>query len=67
MEQIRYTVDGMSCAHCERAIRAELERVPGVEAAAIDLATKAVTVMGHDLDDGALQSAIADAGYEAVR
>ena len=67
MEQIRYTVDGMTCAHCERAIRAELERVPGVEAATIDLATKAVTVMGHDLDDGALQSAIADAGYEAVR
>ena len=62
-----YTVPGMTCAHCEAAITAEVEGVPGVESVAVELETKTVTVRGADVDDAAVREAIAEAGYEVAR
>jgi copper chaperone len=64
-QTVTYTVPGMSCSHCERAVREELEAVEGVESVAVDLGTKLVTVTGAPLDDAALRAAIEEAGYEA--
>jgi copper chaperone CopZ len=61
-----YRVDGMSCAHCERAITAEVGRVAGVEAVGVDLGTKLVRVHGAGVDDAAVRAAIDEAGYEAA-
>ena len=61
-----YTVPGMHCGHCERAVRAELEQVAGVESVDVDLETKLVSVRGSNLDDAVLRAAIEDAGYEAA-
>ncbi|MGC8627384.1 MAG: heavy-metal-associated domain-containing protein [Acidimicrobiales bacterium] len=67
MEQtITYTVPGMTCDHCKRAVSDELSAVTGVSAVEVDLGTKLVKVLGEDLDDGALRAAIEEAGYEAV-
>jgi copper chaperone CopZ len=55
----------MHCGHCERAVKAELELVAGVESVDVDLETKLVTVHGHELEDGALRAAIDEAGYDA--
>lgn len=66
MNDIAYTVPGMSCGHCERAVRSELGQVEGVESVEVDLETKLVTVRGRDLDDAALRAAIDEAGYEAA-
>lgn len=60
-----YRVDGMSCGHCEAAIRAELEKVSGVEAVEVDLGSKHVVVRG-DFDDAAVRAAIDAAGYQAA-
>lgn len=65
MEEIRYTVPGVSCSHCERAIAAEVRTVAGVEAVDVDLGAKTVVVRGHGLDDASVRAAIAVAGYEA--
>ena len=65
-DTIVYTVPGMSCAHCERAVTEELSGVEGVESVAVDLQTKLVTVGGAPLDDAALRAAIEAAGYEAA-
>ena len=65
MEEITYSVPGMSCAHCEHAVSSELSKVEGVASVAADLNTKLVVVHGSDLDDGALRAAIDEAGYEA--
>ena len=65
MEEITYSVPGMSCAHCEHAISSELSKVEGVASVDVDLNTKLVVVHGSDLDDGALRAAIDEAGYEA--
>lgn len=62
---LTYTVPGMHCGHCKAAVEEELGAVPGVEGVDVDLETKAVTVRGTGLDDGALRAAIGDAGYEA--
>ena len=65
MEEIRYTVPGVSCSHCERAIAAEVGTVAGVEAVDVDLCAMTVVVRGHGLDDASVRAAIAVAGYEA--
>jgi copper chaperone CopZ len=61
-----YRVPGMSCEHCERAVRAEIGSVTGVDEVAVDLDTKLVTVTGDGLDDVALRAAIEEAGYEVA-
>jgi copper chaperone len=66
MEEVTYTVSGMSCGHCKAAVEGEVSRVPGVEFVEADLDTKLVLVRGEALEDDALRAAIDEAGYEAA-
>jgi copper chaperone len=66
MSELTYSVPGMSCAHCERAVSEELAGVAGVESVSVDLETKLVVVRGSALEDDALRAAIEEAGYEAA-
>ena len=65
-ETVSYSVPGMHCGHCERAVTEELSAVAGVESVDVDLETKLDTVAGSDLDDAKLRAAIDEAGYEAA-
>lgn len=65
-ETITYTVAGMTCDHCKRAVSSELASVEGVAGVEVDLDTKLVTVTGEGLADDALRSAIDQAGYQAA-
>ncbi len=67
-ERLTLAVRGMHCAACVGKVEGALRRVPGVENATVNLATERATV-GFDAgraDVGALQSAVAAAGYELV-
>jgi copper chaperone len=66
MSERTYSVPGMHCAHCERAVKQEIGAVAGVDSVDVDLDTKRVLVHGHDLDDAELRSAIEEAGYTAA-
>jgi copper chaperone len=66
MEEVTYTVSGMSCGHCKAAVEGEVSRMPGVEFVEADLDTKLVLVRGEALEDEALRAAIDEAGYEAA-
>ncbi len=66
MCELRFSVPGMTCDHCARAVNSEIRGVPGVEQVDVDLATKAVVVTGTDVDPEAVWQAVDDAGYEAV-
>ena len=66
MEEITYTVKGMSCVHCKSAVESEVGRVRGVQSVDADLETKLVVVRGEGLEDGTLRAAIDEAGYEAA-
>ncbi len=66
MEEITYTVSGMSCGHCKAAVEDEVANVAGVDSVVADLETKLVVVRGAGLDDSAIRAAIDEAGYEAA-
>jgi copper chaperone CopZ len=60
-----YTVVGMSCDHCVRAVTGEVARLPGVVGVDVDLASGALTiVVDAPVDDAAVAAAVANAGYE---
>jgi copper chaperone len=61
-----YSVPGVSCEHCRTAIEREVGTVAGVGSVDVDLARKTVTVTGHDVSDGAVRTAIDDAGYDVA-
>ena len=60
------TVPGMTCGHCEAAVKNEVGHVPGVTAVAVDLDSKHVTVTGDDLDRDVIVAAIDEAGYDVA-
>jgi copper chaperone CopZ len=60
-----YIVKGMSCGHCEAAVREEVEKVRGVETVEVDLGSKQVVVRGA-FEDAAVRTAVDEAGYEAA-
>jgi copper chaperone CopZ len=57
-----YSVPGISCDHCKRAIEGEVSGVVDVESVDVDVEAKLVTVIGGD--DAAIRTAIDDAGYD---
>jgi copper chaperone CopZ len=63
---VTYTVPGMTCDHCKKAVSTELGSVAGVAEVDVDLKTKLVRVSGAGLDDAVLRAAIQEAGYEAL-
>ena len=66
MEQLTYTVPGLSCGHCKVAVTEEVIEVDGVEGVDVDLETKLVVVRGEGLSDEDVRAAIREAGYEAA-
>ena len=66
MEQLAYTVPGLSCGHCKAAVTEEVIEVDGVEGVDVDLETKLVVVRGEGLSDEDVRAAIREAGYEAA-
>jgi len=60
-----YRVEGMTCDHCVRAVRAEVAEVPGVTDVTVDLAGKSVTVTSEgEIDAAAVKAAVTEAGFE---
>ena len=66
MSALTFTVPGMTCGHCEAAVKGEVGKVAGVADVAVDLDTKIVTVEGDQLDSAAIVAAIDEAGFEVV-
>jgi len=61
-----YTVEGMTCGHCELSVREEVEELDGVESAQADRTTGRLIVRGTDLDDAAVRGAVEAAGYRVA-
>lgn len=60
-----YKVTGMSCGHCENAIREELSELAGVEEVSASAKDGQVTVSSTAaLDEEAVRAAVDEAGYE---
>jgi copper chaperone CopZ len=59
-----YTVQGMTCGHCEMSVREEVEELSGVVSAQADHATGRLTVQGEQVDDDEVRRAVEAAGYK---
>jgi copper chaperone CopZ len=61
-----YTVTGMTCAHCVRAVTEELEGLGGVSAVTVDLIpggqSQVTVTSGQPLTDEAVAAALEEAG-----
>ena len=65
MTTTTYSVAGMTCEHCVRAVSAELGAIDGVTAVDVELVTGSVRVTSRTpLDEPAVRAAVDEAGYE---
>jgi len=63
-----FQVTGMSCGHCEAAVRAEVAKLPGVEGVEVSAQTGRLVIASTEpLADADVAAAVDEAGYEAVR
>src|SRR3954452_2016897 len=62
-----FTVRGMTCAHCERAVTAEISGDDGVRSVTVDVPTGTVTVTASQpVDRADIEAAVDAAGYALV-
>ncbi len=60
-----FKVTGMTCGHCEGAVREEISALDGVRAVEASAATGMVTVTSAaEPDEAAVRAAVDEAGYE---
>jgi copper chaperone len=65
MSTSTYTVVGMTCEHCVKAVSGEISRLAGVESVEVDLGTGVVRVTSRSgLLPQDVAAAVAEAGYE---
>ena len=64
MERVTLAVDGMSCAHCVRAVRDALAEVPGTTVERVDIGGATVAYDPARTSPAELADAVRDAGYE---
>ncbi len=63
-----YTVTGMSCGHCENAVREEVSQIPGVTDIDVSAQTGDLSITSEQrIDDAAVLAAVDEAGYTATR
>ena len=64
VDNLIYSVNGITCEHCRTAITKEVGAVAGVASVDVDLVAKIVTVRGMGISDAAVREAIDEAGYD---
>ncbi|MFD5598507.1 heavy-metal-associated domain-containing protein [Leucobacter sp. NPDC058333] len=67
MTTTEFTVTGMTCEHCERAVKSEVGEIDGVTAVSVSAATGhlAVTTNAGPVDTDEVLAAVDEAGYSA--
>lgn len=70
MSTTTYSVTGMTCEHCAKAVTEEIEDLAGVTAVSVDLVaggTSTVTVTSeHPLNEAGVAAALDEAGSYAL-
>ena len=61
-----YAVEGMTCRHCVLSVTEEVAEVAGVRDVDVELSSGRLVVRGTGVNDDAVRSAVAEAGYEVV-
>lgn len=68
MTTTEYQVSGMTCGHCEQAVRQEVAAVDGVDTIEVSATTgRLVVTSSAPVSDEAIIAAVTEAGYAAAR
>lgn len=67
MATTAFTVTGMTCEHCERAVRSEVGEIAGVTDVSVSAASGrlSVTTAADPVETAAVLAAVDEAGYTA--
>lgn len=65
-QTLTLSVPGMTCGHCEAAVKQEVGALAGVADVSVDLDSKDVVVTGSELDRDAIVAAIDEAGFDVA-
>ena len=63
MANREFTVEGMTCGHCELSVQEEISEIQGVTDVKADHTTGAVSVSGEGFSAEDVAKAVAEAGY----
>ncbi len=68
VENKTFSIEGMTCASCAQTIEKSINKLPGVKAVTVNLATEKMTVQFDELSltESDIQKSVASAGYKAV-
>ena len=65
--EMKITVNGMMCGHCEAHVKKALEAIDGIESAVASHEENLVTITStKEVDEAAIKAAVEEAGYEYV-
>lgn len=65
--QTKLNVEGMSCSHCENAVKKALTAISGISEVEVDLKNKTVTVTyDKSVSVDKIKSEIEDQGYDVL-
>jgi copper chaperone CopZ len=67
MTDLHLTIEGMTCAHCVRAVDGRLRRTPGVEVTRVTIGSADLRYDPARTNVDEIAEAIADEGYTAFR
>ena len=68
MNTHKYKISGMTCSHCERAVRDEVSEIPGIHVDEVSQETGMLTVSSDDdIKDMKVLGAVEEAGYTGTR
>lgn len=68
MTVTEYRVQGMTCGHCENAVRTEVAKLEGVTTLAVSAADGILRIESTaELSDEAVRAAVEEAGYEVAQ
>lgn len=65
-DTLTFKVPGMTCGHCEAAIKQEVGGISGVASVDVDLDSKDVVVTGAGFARDAIVEAIDEAGFDVA-
>lgn len=66
--QTTFVVNGMTCAHCKRALTEEIGTIDGIETVDVDVAGGTVSVtVRRPVDVADIARAVDEAGYTLLR
>lgn len=66
MENVKLNVEGMSCSHCENAVKSALKEISGVSEVCVNLAEKTVEISFENVDLALLKETIEEQGFDVV-